>query len=76
MNDQNLERYKKNMTEQFMQFIYHGRLIKFYDRIRELTDMHGQRYHIPSDRIFDHYVISHVVTDMAMYVQTNTTDDT
>ena len=59
-----------------MQFIYHGRLIKFYDRSRELTDMHGRRYHIRSDRIFDHYVTSHVVAGMATYVQTNTTDAT
>ncbi len=77
MNDKNLERYtKKYMTEQVMQFIYHERLIKFYDKSRELTNMHGGRYHIPSNHIVDHYVISHVVDSMATYVQMNTTDAT
>ena len=59
-----------------MQFIYHERLIKFYDNSRELIDIHGQKYHILSHRVFDPYVISHVVDGMARYIRMNTTDVT
>jgi len=43
MNDKTSKDIQKNMTEQFMQFIYHEQVIKFYDMSEELINIRGQR---------------------------------